>query len=198
MIKAIIFDVTGVMTSKEDPVTIQWAARKYKIKKSVLEPIYNRCFTQYELGKFNTAGFHKKFFKAIKKPVDKGFLRKKLSFKKPVLKVMQFVKQLAKKYPVYYLTNESSDYWSWVVSDKRYPLDKIVRKGFVSARIGHRKPSSAIFRHVLKQIRRKPSEVLYFDDTMRHVKGARKVGINAVQFTTLQKCRKDLKRYKVI
>ena len=72
MIKAIIFDVAGVMIELEDEKIICWAVKNYKVKREIFETAYNRVSVQYELNKINCKQFHERLFKAIKRPLFEG------------------------------------------------------------------------------------------------------------------------------
>lgn len=194
-IKAIIFDVAGVMTTLEDKDIVDHSIKQYKIKKEIFEPIYYRYLYQYERNQISEEQFLKRLFKAINRPFDKDFLNKKFSFKKPKPKVMQFVKSLNKRYKVYYLTNEGEDYWKKVL--KKYKIHKLVKKGFASYQIGSRKPSRKVFKYILRIIKCKPKEVIFIDDTKKNVNGALKVGLNAVQFNNLKQIKNGLKKFGV-
>jgi HAD superfamily hydrolase (TIGR01509 family) len=54
---------------------------------------------------------------------------------------------------------------------------------FVSSEIGLRKPDAEAFMHVAGAAGLKPQRILFFDDTMENVKGARAVGMMAVHVT---------------
>jgi len=54
------------------------------------------------------------------------------------------------------------------------------------------KPDPAIYRHVLKQLGTLPEETLFLDDKMVNVDAARTLGIQALQFSTVERLRADL------
>jgi len=56
-------------------------------------------------------------------------------------------------------------------------------KVYYSNEIGLRKPSRAIFEFVLAQNNYKPEETLFLDDSIQHIEGAKKLGINVVHIT---------------
>lgn len=55
---------------------------------------------------------------------------------------------------------------------------------FVSSTIGLRKPDTAAFEHVVKEIGVPAPRILFFDDVLENVEGARAVGLQAVQVKT--------------
>ena len=50
---------------------------------------------------------------------------------------------------------------------------------YYSCRMGMRKPESRIFEFVIKKQDYVPAQTLFIDDSLQHVEGARKVGLNA-------------------
>jgi putative hydrolase of the HAD superfamily len=54
------------------------------------------------------------------------------------------------------------------------------RRVFVSSDIGMRKPEARAFLHVAKEIGAPPEEILFFDDIIDNIEGARAVGMQAV------------------
>jgi len=58
------------------------------------------------------------------------------------------------------------------------------RHVFVSSDIGMRKPEARAFLHVAKEIGAPPEEILFFDDIIDNVEGARAIGMQAVHVTS--------------
>ncbi len=57
---------------------------------------------------------------------------------------------------------------------------KHFRKVFVSSTIGLRKPDARAFAHVAREMGVPPSRILFFDDALANVEGARDAGLQAV------------------
>lgn len=54
------------------------------------------------------------------------------------------------------------------------------------------KPDPAIYRHVLKELGTRPQETLFLDDKRVNVEAARALGIQAIEFSTVERLRADL------
>ena len=54
------------------------------------------------------------------------------------------------------------------------------------------KPDPAIYRHVLGLLGTQPGETLFLDDRLENIEAARALGIQAIQFSTVEKLRQDL------
>ena len=59
-------------------------------------------------------------------------------------------------------------------------LSSFFEKDYYSCRLRMRKPDKEIFEFVLNEHKLIPNETLFIDDTIIHIKGAEKAGINAV------------------
>jgi len=58
---------------------------------------------------------------------------------------------------------------------------------------GMAKPDRAIYEHALEQIGTVPAETMFVDDKLENVVAARAVGMKAVQFSTVDRLREELK-----
>ncbi len=63
----------------------------------------------------------------------------------------------------------------------------------ISADISVLKPDPKIYKHLIEKYNLLPEECIFFDDLSINVEGAKKVGMNAIQFTTALQCEKDLR-----
>lgn len=60
------------------------------------------------------------------------------------------------------------------------PLEYFFDKVYLSHEIGLRKPNEEIFQFVCSEQNIDPTKALFIDDTIRHVDGAKRIGLNAV------------------
>jgi putative hydrolase of the HAD superfamily len=61
-----------------------------------------------------------------------------------------------------------------------------------SCELGIGKPDPAIYTHTCKELDVLPSETLFLDDKAENIASAEKVGLHAIQFSSIQQLRKDL------
>ncbi|MGA7858087.1 MAG: HAD-IA family hydrolase, partial [Terracidiphilus sp.] len=54
------------------------------------------------------------------------------------------------------------------------------------------KPDPAIYLHTLQQLGTRPDETLFIDDKRINVEAARDLGMQAIEFTTIDRMRQDL------
>ena len=67
-----------------------------------------------------------------------------------------------------------------------------------SNEVGLKKPDPKMYKLTLRRLRIKPSESVFIDDVLDHVKAATKLGIFGLLFTSSEKLKKDLRQLKVI
>ena len=83
------------------------------------------------------------------------------------------------KLPTYGFSNTNRThqiYW-----EHHYPrIPNTFEKLFVSSEIGLRKPDAEAFEFILKELSLKPDELLFFDDTLENIEGAKRLGIQTV------------------
>jgi putative hydrolase of the HAD superfamily len=88
--------------------------------------------------------------------------------------------QAAARMPVYAFSNTNPACWT-----RKYasPLAHF-KKVFVSSTIGLRKPDAAAFQFVVSEIGVPVERVVFFDDSLSNVEGARACGLQAVHVTS--------------
>jgi putative hydrolase of the HAD superfamily len=83
------------------------------------------------------------------------------------------------KLPIYAFTNSNSTH-QLVWSKKFGHVLNLFRDVFVSSEMGKRKPESAAFKTISREIGVKPEYILFFDDSLENIAGAKKIGMHAV------------------
>lgn len=90
----------------------------------------------------------------------------------------------AQQLPLYALTNSNREhelYWSQHFAGILGHFKEV----YVSSTIGRRKPEAEAYDHVVRAIGASPERILFFDDNMENVQGARACGLRAVLATTI-------------
>ena len=86
----------------------------------------------------------------------------------------------AKGFRVLALTNWSAETFPFAL--QRYPILSAFEGILVSGQEGLIKPEEAIYRLLCKRFRLVPERVVFIDDSVRNVEGARAVGMRAIRF----------------
>jgi putative hydrolase of the HAD superfamily len=105
--------------------------------------------------------------------------------------ILESIKTLSENNRVVVLTNTNKlhvNVWA-----RMYPeIFDIFDKVYLSSEIGLRKPEKECFEHILKNENGSPDSVIFFDDTLEHVLGAKNVGINGVHVKNEETVKKYL------
>jgi len=64
---------------------------------------------------------------------------------------------------------------------------------FLSNKIGLRKPDLEKYKYVIKKLKTKPRKVVFIDDKLKNLIPARQLGMNVIQFESIEKFNKQLK-----
>jgi putative hydrolase of the HAD superfamily len=103
-------------------------------------------------------------------------------FTEPVHETVALLEQLKDRVPLYAFSNSNTAHHA-VWSRKFRDAMTHFRRVFVSSEIGLRKPERASFDHIAREIGVAPGRILFFDDTLANVEGAREAGLRAVRVT---------------
>jgi len=99
---------------------------------------------------------------------------------------------LKQRYRLVVLSNTNAIHWPAV--SQRYPLLKHFDEYVLSYKVGALKPEPKIYREAIRAAQCRPEECFFTDDIAAYVEGARKEGIDAVQFQNLQQIESELRR----
>lgn len=112
----------------------------------------------------------------------------------PVLneKTAAIIKSLRKKHRVICGTNTIDSHYENHAERGDYAL---FDQTYASNKIGEEKPDENFFRVILQAEGVKPQDAFFTDDREENIEAARRVGINAVLFTTADDLKKEWKRY---
>jgi HAD superfamily hydrolase (TIGR01509 family) len=78
---------------------------------------------------------------------------------------------------------------------KRHAFFAHFRQLVISGKLLLLKPEPAIYRHLVETTGIVPAESVFIDDLTRNVVAARESGLHAIQFTTPEACRAELRAY---
>ncbi len=68
---------------------------------------------------------------------------------------------------------------------------------FMSYQIGHSKPDSRVYKHVIEHLPFKEHEMLFIDDKLSNVESAQECGISSIQFIGLDDLKSSLKKFNL-
>jgi FMN phosphatase YigB (HAD superfamily) len=187
----IIFDLGGVVLNLDyNKTVLEYKQHIKDLNESVFFGKENQLsfFSDYEVGRISTVDFIKKFNEYYSlKITDEEFHRcwNAMIFDFPMSRIL-LIKRLrdsGKKILLLSNINElheqavEESYKSLGIGDKFFDcFDKV----YYSHRIGLRKPNQEIFDFVVRDTKIEKHETIFIDDSLHHVEGSRKYGIDAI------------------
>lgn len=101
------------------------------------------------------------------------------------------IEALARRYRLLLLSNTNAIHFDMIRAS--YPLLRHIHHYVLSHEVGAMKPEAEIYRAALVHAECAPEECFFTDDQPAYVEGARREGIDAVQFTGLKRLEQELR-----
>lgn len=184
--KNIIFDLGGVILNIDYDLAVS------EFKKLGLNNFSNhfsqaqqqQLFDQYEKGKISSDEFRAELKKELNpattaEQIDAAWNSLLLDLPKQRLEIL---KKMKNTHRTFLLSNTNEIH---IIQFEKYlkqtfginDLSGYFEKMYLSYKMGMRKPDAEIFEYVLKQNNLNSSETLFIDDSIQHIEGAKKLGI---------------------
>ena len=197
MIKAIIFDFGGVMEPNYDPKIHAALAKHLKVSLPAFRAANTSVYSQFEKGKISEYEYWKRVLKKLKVNDPKrltGLWTKAYGNPKGWASSYSLVKTLKRNYQVALLSNVTRPIAVLNSRNKRYAL---FHQKILSCYVHARKPEQRIYAYGLRKLRCLARESIFIDNLAINVRGARKAGIDSIQFRSLFQLKKELKKRHV-
>lgn len=193
MIKVIIFDADGVLVhgKRKFDVTL---AEKHGISLEKTYPFFTGPFQKCLVG---DADLKKVILPYLKKwGWDRGvdvLLDYWFSLESRTDKeLIQYIKKMRQKGIKCLLATNNEKYRFQYMMDKM-GLMNVFDKTYSSAHLGHKKPDQKFFEKIYKELKNmRKKEILFIDDSVENIKGAKKFGIHVELYTSMQNLKKKL------
>ena len=185
-IKNIIFDLGGVILNLDYAKTVDEFKKIGLLNFQDLysQKMQNILFDDFEKGEVSSAEF-------ISSLIDSENLKiKEIDFINAwnamlleiPIKKLEFINALKKDYKVFLLSNTNEIHIYKFEDDlkKNNMLNQFYKcfdKVYYSSRMGKRKPDENCFKQVLEENQLVPQQTLFIDDSIQHIKGAKRIGI---------------------
>ena len=111
-------------------------------------------------------------------------------FLPPTLVSASMLEGLRRRYRLLLLSNTNAIHFAMV--EANYPLLRYFDYYVLSYRVGALKPSPKIYEEALAHAECRPEECFFTDDIEQYVDGARRAGIDAVQFRSVPELEREL------
>lgn len=109
--------------------------------------------------------------------------------------LVKFIQSLKKKYTVCVISNFMDALPQMLKTE--FPAADAFHFTVVSAHVGIMKPDPRIFEHTLKLLNLRPEETIFIDDFQHNIDGCRAVGMHGIHFKPQENLKQNLKEYGV-
>jgi HAD superfamily hydrolase (TIGR01509 family) len=187
--KVVLFDFGNVM-AKDAQIAVNpnivadFVAEQFGITHDQVKSSMKALIPKKSTEDLPESVFWQKFADFNEVPLPENWMKKWKGFQIqtliPTTELYAYIKKLKNQgYRVALLSNlrPSAAYFlrQWGLVDEFDPV-------FFSSDLGMEKPNRDIYEHVLKVLNVQPEEVVFIDDKLENVEGARRLGIRAFQF----------------
>ena len=193
-IKLIIFDISNVCFSMEEPPFITDFCNKHKINEKEFDEEYQALIKKAEVDEISGIKIWEimlEKYKIFGNP--KEIIAEMMDQKYEFTEVLDIVRKLKDTgIPVVYLSNYSKDYWDFIA--KKWDMKDYFTSGLVSYEIKARTPAPAGFIKLMETFGSKPEETLFIDDSEGNLNKAKELGIWGHLFVSREELSKFLQR----
>ncbi|MEV0291993.1 HAD family phosphatase [Nocardia sp. NPDC050710] len=190
--EAVLFDYGGVLTGPVRPSIESWLTREHLDAAVLWEvlgswvsastgestPVHRLETGELELGEFDRLLAARLRRRDGSRPSADGLTAAMLAELRPDTAMFELVGDLREAgIRVGMLSN------SWAGTYPRDLIDALLDPIVISAEVGLRKPDPAIFELAVDRLGMRPDQVLFVDDSMDNVAGARRAGLRALLHT---------------
>lgn len=193
-IKAVIWDMGGVIVRTEDHTSRDQLAAQLGVTRNHLEmtvfagevghmaqrgeigtdKLWEAVRVEYTLSQEELADFQKRFWAGDEVDYD----------------LVDYIRSLREHYTTALLSNAWNDLRS--VLTKIWKIDNAFETMIISAEEGIMKPDARIYEIALQRARVAPSEAVFIDDFAHNIEGARAVGMHGIHFISAEQTVNEL------
>jgi putative hydrolase of the HAD superfamily len=195
-LRAVVFDYGMVLTGQPDAVAHAALLRLTGLPLELFEPLYWADRQAYDEGKLTGIAYWQKLLREAGLPTERESVEelnrwdaRLWTVQNPVMLAWQL--ELKRRG---LLTAILSNIGDAVLASVEREFDWIHRFDVRvwSYQLGVAKPDPAIYRHTLAELGVQPEETLFIDDKRVNIEAARALGIQAIEFSSVERLRADL------
>jgi len=197
-IKAVIFDLGGVLVRTEFPEVRQQLEKRLGFEPGTLDRIVwgGKEWELAQVGRISYEEYWRRVRAALGFSTPQeiaDFRREYFSGDRLDDELVDVIKELRPHYRIGLLSNAPDRLEAWLEEEWgiKHLFDAIV----YSAKVGLAKPDQSMFHLVLEQLDVAPSEALFIDDFQRNIDAALALGMHAIHFTGTKSLQEELTRY---
>lgn len=198
MIRAILFDLGGVLFTNGTKKFIQDISSKYNLNPETVKDIMDGDIgSKYRESKITRDQFWKVVLQKLNIKEDIKTLEDQwIGGYELIEGTKDIILDLSKKYRVYYLSDNVRERVERI--NDRYNFLEWFHDGVFSHEVGVRKPNPEIYSYTLKKAQVLPEEAVFVDDKQSALDPAKEMGITTILFESPEQLRQKLINLKVL
>ena len=200
MIKAIFFDIGGVLINIHPDRTFKYISKSTGVKIQILKESFpENIHNEYEKGKIsNNEWFseYKKSLPELSNLTEKTFWKAWNLLLGKEKKTIDLVKSLKSNYSIWLLSNTNPKHIQDEIENK-YEFPSLIDGAVYSFEVRKRKPSYDIYKIATEMAGIGTHEALFIDDLSENIIAAKEIGITSLLFTTFEQLKIDLKKLRL-
>lgn len=194
VIKAIFFDLGGVLVTDLFPLMESYISGLTGVPYPKVKEVRNQYWLDYELGRMSGVEFFQRQLSDLGVGLNaEEILAKSCSFIKVSEDVLDVVKDIRAlgRYGVGVISNNSSE-WSDYVGDD-LGLDRYFDAWVISCDVHVKKPDKDIYIIAAERLGLRPIDCIFIDNKEKNVQGAEAAGMNGILFKDAELLRQKLR-----
>ncbi len=199
-IKALLFDLGGVVIDIDfDLVFSKWAeASNSDIQEIKSNFKFDHHYKAHERGEISAGEYFRSLRKSLKLDLSDAQLEEGWNaiFKGEIPGISDLLNQISGRIPLYVFTNSNQTHQK-VWSVKFAKTLSVFRTIFDSSDIGKRKPEPEAYQLVADLMGIKLNEMIFYDDSIENINGAKNIGINAVHVRSIRDIERSLNSLQI-
>lgn len=183
MKKTLFFDLGNVLIFFDHTKMCSQVAKLGGLDEETATSLMQTWGDAYERGAISSSALHETVCLEAKTPLEfQALMRAMSDIFQPNPPVIALATQLKKKgHPLFLLSNTCEAHFAFAKT--QFEFLNLFDGYVLSYEVGARKPESAIFEQALNRAGCAPSDCFYIDDILTYVDSARRLGIDAEQYT---------------
>jgi glucose-1-phosphatase len=188
-VEALLFDLGGVVMEIDWNRAFEHWGRNAGLPAASLRARFrfDAHYERHERGEIDAAAYYASLRDSLglaltHEQLDGGW---KAIFTGEIAETVAWLRQIEGRVPLYAFSNSNrahQDAWSVQFAEAL----RVFRKVFISSDLGVRKPERRSFERIAREIGVPMEGILFFDDTLENVEGARAAGLQAVHVRSPQ------------
>ena len=196
-IRNVVFDAGGVLLEWDPPRVIAEAYPDPNVQAQLREFMFEHPdWHEYDRGTLTESAAAEHFARLSGRSPEeiRRLLRLTAESLRPIAGTIRLLEELAAGgVNLYLLSNMPEATYDILI--QRHDFFRHFKHLVISGKILMLKPELAIYKHLVETTGIVPAESVFIDDLLRNVVAARESGLAAIQFTTPEACRAELRAY---